>query len=73
VRFSLYETEDLNLSREQIGHLHRLIDRKEENLAREQGPPEASPDGKSQPGDAAPDENAVSPQMDGKMVKRKGR
>ena len=73
VRFSLYETENSSLSREQIGQLHRMIDRKEETLAREQGPPETSPAGKSQTENTAPVENATTPQTEGKTARRKGR
>ena len=57
LRYSLYETENLKLSREQISSLHEAIDRKEAALAGADRPGEAAAvDGAHGAGTAVPDD-----------------
>ena len=73
VRFSLGETENLSLSREQIGQLHKMIVRKEKTLAGKQRPAGNAHARKPLPTNTGPEEKEDSPQMEEKPPKQKRR
>ena len=76
VRFSLCEAENLSLSREQIGQLHKLIVRKEKTLAGKQRPAGQNRTGDARGTQAANTEQEAKdgpPQMEAKPARQKRR
>ena len=73
VRFSLCETENLSLSREQIGQLHKMIVRKEKTLAGKQRPAGSTHARKALQANTGAKEKEASPQIEAKPVRQKRR
>ena len=73
VRFSLHEVENLNLSREQIGQLDKMIIRKEKSLVRQQRPAGSNRARETQSANTAKGAENNALKMEAKPVRRKSR